>query len=154
MPTNERGQFEYPQEGEGWSTGNMRKVNDPAGLVTPGNIDLTKRPVVKHEGKIATVRSISIEQDGQHILIPTVIGDKVVGNNEAIAHFRQTKEHLGIFSSRDHADAYAKELSKSQDEMYRGRAKEDFIPGAPKSTNIEDRRKSQARMPQGPKGIW
>jgi hypothetical protein len=152
MPTNEKGQFDYPETG--WSQGFMKRNGDPQGLITPGNIDLTKRPVVKHEGKIATVRSISIEQDGQHILIPTVIGDKVVGNNEAIAHYRTSGEHLGIFETSEAASKYAGELSKSQDEMYRGRAKEDFIPGAPRSTNIEDRRKSQERMPQGPKGIW
>src|SRR5262245_58789332 len=130
MPVNSEGQFEYPSEG--WSQGKMKRVGpgpegQTEGLITPGNIDLSNRPVVKHQGQIATVRSISFEQDGRTILIPTVIGDKVVGNAEAIQHYQQSGEHLGIFQSREHADKYAKELSKSQDAFYRGgRAKEDF----------------------------
>ena len=153
MPVDQNGRPIYPDEG--WSTGNVRRVGDPEGLITRGNLDLTNRPVVKQNGKMATLRPISIEQDGRHVLIPTVIGDRVVGTNEAIASYKQTGLHLGVFSTQEHADAYAQELSKTQDERYQsGRAREDFLPEAPRSTRIEDRRKGQERMPQGQRGIW
>jgi hypothetical protein len=88
------------------------------GLITPGNIDLTKRPQVPYEGKTATVRSISVEQDGKHILIPTVIGNKVVSDDEAYAHYQKTGEHLGIFESSQDADSYGRALSKEQGKYY------------------------------------
>jgi hypothetical protein len=92
----------------------------PAGLLTPGNIDLHNRPVVHNpDGTISTVRSISITDDkGRGILIPTVVGNKVVSNDEAIAHYKQTGEHLGIFKNEDAADAYAQTLHEEQAKEY------------------------------------
>ena len=93
-----------------------------ADLIEPGNIDLTKRPVVKNkDGSISTVRSMSFEEDGMQILIPTVVGDKVVSNKDAIDHYHKTGEHLGMFSSVKAANAYAKKLHEEQDKMYSGK---------------------------------
>jgi len=90
-----------------------------ADLIEPGNIDLTKRPVVKNkDGSISTVRSMSFEEDGMQILIPTVVGDKVVSDKAAIDHYHKTGEHLGMFSSVKAANAYAKKLHEEQDKMY------------------------------------
>lgn len=92
------------------------------GQVAPGNIDLNNRPVVHNsDGTISTVRSITIEADGKFYLIPTVIGDKVVSNDEAIAYFKKTGQHLGVFSSEADADAYAQQLHQSQATQYAGR---------------------------------
>jgi hypothetical protein len=88
-------------------------------LLEPGNINLGKRPRVKNkDGSISTVRSITVEMDGHHILIPTVIGTQVVSDDEAIRHFRQTSQHLGIYKSAKAANKAAAQLHKDQAKFY------------------------------------
>lgn len=96
------------------------------GQVVAGNIDLNNRPIVKNaDGSISTVRSISITDDkGRVILIPTVVGNRVVSNQDAIAHYRQTGEHLGMFANEAAAEKYAQSLHESQAQRY--------LPGARK----------------------
>lgn len=85
------------------------------GQFAPGNIDLWNRPQVDAgNGEIATVRSISIEEDGAHVLIPTVVGDKIVTDQEAIDHYRASGEHLGKFDTAEHATTYGTALSEAQ----------------------------------------
>lgn len=87
----------------------------PKGLLAAGTVDLSKRPRVKNaDGSISTVRSISINQDGKEILIPTVVGDRVLSNEEAIKEFRRTGQHLGVFDSPVNATAYAQQVHQDQ----------------------------------------
>ena len=61
-----------------------------------GNIDLAAQPRVKNrDGTTSTVRSISINEDGEEVLIPTVVGDRVVSDDEAVGEYRRTGRHLG-----------------------------------------------------------
>lgn len=95
----------------------------PPGLIAPGNIDLSKRPIVNNpDGSYSTVRSISVDQDGHSFLIPTVVGGKVVSNDDAIAHFKQTGENLGQFDNFQNADKYAQTLHNEQAASYDQRA--------------------------------
>jgi hypothetical protein len=109
------------------------------GLVKPGNLPIWDRPTVKNaDGTHSSELSIAIgeEQDGKEVqvLIPTVVdgkfltpdgkmppgpmpkkGEEATGAwkalfDEAIKHYKKTKEHLGIFDSEDNADAYADAL--------------------------------------------
>lgn len=92
----------------------------PKGMIAPGNIDLTKRPVVKNQdGSISTVRSMSVNIDGKEVLIPTVSNDgRIMSDQEAIDTYKRTGQHLGMFSTPDDATAYAQTLHNQQDAMY------------------------------------
>jgi hypothetical protein len=103
-------------------------LSDPAlAMVEPGNIDLTKRPVVKNkDGSISTVRSMSVNMDGQEILIPTVAADGsgILRPKDAIEQFKRTGQHLGIFRNPKDATAYAKKLHEDQAKAYSKAAEE------------------------------
>lgn len=81
----------------------------------PGTISLTDRVPAKNEdGSISTVRSMSINEDGKEILIPTVINGRVVSDDEAVREYHRTGQHLGIFPSVAAANAYAQKLHEDQ----------------------------------------
>lgn len=89
------------------------------GLVRPGNIDIHKRPIVHNpDGSISTVRSITVGFDDGVYVLPTVVGDKVVSDQEAIQHFRDSGEHLGVFKTEKQAIDYAKRLHLEQQKEY------------------------------------
>ena len=89
-----------------------------------GNIDLYDRPqYVYPDGAIATVESMSFEDNGEEVLIPT-IGRDTEGNpvkwtdDEAIDHYYETGEYLGKFQTPEEADEYAIRLHNEQAEYY------------------------------------
>lgn len=91
-----------------------------SGMLEPGNIDVTKRPIARNaDGSISTVRSISIEEDGKEVLIPTVSPDgKVLSNGDAIALYKRGGQHLGKFRDAQSATVYAGNLHLEQARRY------------------------------------
>jgi hypothetical protein len=90
------------------------------GMVTPGNIDLMARPVVKNpDGSISTVRSMSVNFGGPEVLIPTVSDDgRILSDDDAIQLYRKSGKHLGMFQTPEHATSYAKTLHEQQARAY------------------------------------
>jgi hypothetical protein len=85
-----------------------------------------RRPAVDFkddEGRPArgTIHSISFGDKAGEVLIPTIVNGRKVSNAEAIAHYRRTGEHLGIFRTPEEATDYAKRLSNALgDGIYAG----------------------------------
>ncbi|MER1940653.1 hypothetical protein ABS755_08085 [Castellaniella sp. FW104-16D08] len=120
MPTNEYDDFARADAG----------VSLTEGLLTPGTIDLSARPVVRNDdGTISTVRSMSFNENGQEILIPTVAADGsgILDDSAAVAQYRRTGQHLGKFDTPEHATQYAQRLHEEQAVEYGpGSANDDY----------------------------
>lgn len=111
------------------------------GQVERGNIDLRTRPVVTNDdGTISTVRSMSFEEDGKEVLVPTVSPDgKLLSDDEAIDLYHRTGQFLGKFDNASNADAYAQALHEAQARYYEGRASgANAIGGHARDNRISD----------------
>ncbi|ODU28987.1 hypothetical protein [Sphingopyxis sp. SCN 67-31] len=84
-----------------------------------GNINIYDRPSVRNaDGIVSTVRTISFGTDEGEVLVPTVADDgTIMTDDEAIQHYYDTGNHLGIFASPDEATRYAEALHDQQAAM-------------------------------------
>lgn len=89
------------------------------GLLTTGNLDINRRPCyVNEDGSISTVLSMSFNDDVDEVLIPTVLPPgEIVSEDDAIAHYEATGEHLGKFDTPESAEAYAIRLHAYQESI-------------------------------------
>lgn len=92
------------------------KKSAAMGLVVPGTIkDLTGRKRLKNpDGSVSTLSSMSFEENGREILVPTVVDGKRLSEEEAIRRYHSTGQHLGIFDTPQNATDYAKRLHEDQ----------------------------------------
>jgi hypothetical protein len=88
-------------------------VGQVPGQTERGNVDLFAQPKVTNpDGTTSTVDSLSVNIDGQEVLLPTVTPDgrHLKSPEEAIAEYQQSGKHLGKFDSPASATAYAQQL--------------------------------------------
>lgn len=92
------------------------------GLLIRGTINIDNRPPIRYRGGIATVRSITITErlNGREVwvLIPTVVGRKVVSDGAAVAYYFRTGQHLGVFRTEATAERYAIKLHEYHEDLY------------------------------------
>ena len=95
-------------------------LSNGLGRYGQGNIDLYNRPIIKNDdGTISTVKSYGFtDENGKHILIPTVTPEGIVSNDEAIKRYYQTGEYLGKFDTIPELEDYATRLHNEQDRYY------------------------------------
>jgi len=84
-----------------------------------GNYDLGDRQVVKNsDGTISTEYSIVIEEDGEYIVIPTVVDGKIVSEEDAVEFYHRTGLNHGKYKTEKEAVKASKEISKIQAQRY------------------------------------
>lgn len=101
-----------------------------SGMVEQGNIDTTNRSVVNLKGGgQGTIRSMSFNDEGVEVLIPTIINGQEVSEEEAIAHYKRTGEHLGKFKTPQDATRYAQGLSDQigQSKLFRKKDEDEIV---------------------------
>ena len=99
-------------------SGIIRYLTNSLQAREPGNIDLHSRKKVPVDGGFATVRSMSFNEDGREVLVPTAVGGKILSDDDAINHYRTTGKHLGKFSTPHQATRYAERLHRQQEKEY------------------------------------
>lgn len=91
------------------------------GMVEKGNIDPFDRPLLFNaDGTHSTTRSFSIGVNGKEVLIPRVYDGQDHTEAQAVAHYRATGQHLGVFDTPEDADAYAVKLHNQQEALISG----------------------------------
>ena len=107
-----------------------------------GNIDLYHRPQYHYnDGAIATVESMSFNENGKEILVPTIAFDNAgkavkLTDEQAIDRYHRTGEYLGKFNTVAEADSYAEQLHRAQDYYYNGRNATPAAKTAPSLENL------------------
>jgi hypothetical protein len=79
-----------------------------------GNINLNNREKIPVDGGYATVRSMSFNEDGQEVLVPTAADGKILNDQQAVDRYHATGKHLGKFSTPYQATRYGKRLHEQQ----------------------------------------
>jgi hypothetical protein len=81
-----------------------------------GNINLANRPMVQNpDGSVSTVRSMSFNEDGKEVLVPTVSQNGAnLTQQRAIDEYHRTGQHLGLFDSPATATAMAQRIHDQQ----------------------------------------
>ena len=108
-----------------------------------GNIDLRARPVRTNEdGTISTLNSKSFgfkDDSGveKQVLLPTIDNNgNQMTDEQAIAHYKKTNEHLGQFDTIEQADSMAQALHTQQENMFKVR--DAITNGLPVQTEEQD----------------
>ena len=85
-----------------------------------GNINLANRPVVQNpDGSVSTTRSMSFNEDGKEVLIPTVSQNgTIMDPRQAIDEYHRTGQNLGLFNTVADANNMAQQIHNQQASGY------------------------------------
>lgn len=75
------------------------------------------KPLTNPDGSVSTVRTMSFNEDGKEILIPTVVDGVLLSDDEAIAHYHKTGEHFGAYDSVEDANLAAESIHNIQSKL-------------------------------------
>ena len=91
------------------------------GLIEKGNIPLVGRPLIPMgKGNVGSEYSYTIEDNGAHVLIPSIFDGAPHTAKQAIAHYMATGQHLGKWDTNANADAAAEIIhNRENDVLYR-----------------------------------
>jgi hypothetical protein len=90
------------------------------GMISSGNIDLARRPIVHHAGgDYGTVYSYTLDEKGNQVLVPgiTQMGQTLPNEDAARTEYERTGQYLGKFrggNSYAASDAYANLIHNKQ----------------------------------------
>lgn len=99
----------------------LREGFQNKGLVKPGNLNLWNRPSVPNpKGGDSTVFSMSFGTTGKdgkpvEVLIPKVVGKRILSDKDAVEHYHKTGEHLGMYDSVPSADLAGRRIHRQQE---------------------------------------
>ena len=85
-----------------------------------GNINLANRPVVQNpDGSVSTTRSMSFNEDGKEVLIPTVSQNgTIMSPRQAIDEYHRTGQNFGLFNNVADANNMAQQIHNQQASGY------------------------------------
>src|SRR5262245_57409664 len=88
---------------------------------TAPTIDVSTRPPVRNRnGSVSTVKSMGItDERGREVLIPMVVDGRVLpdtpeGHRQAVEHYYETGEHLGVYPTRAASDRAGRQLHEQE----------------------------------------
>jgi len=92
------------------------------GYMTPQDVAAGGKPtVLQKHGGISTEKTITIEADGRHYVIPTIINGQSYTPEAAINAFMTKKNKpIAVFDSADEAKAFAEQRSRDLDTAFGG----------------------------------
>lgn len=91
-----------------------------------------KTPVLQKNGSISTEKTITVEADGKHYVIPTIIDGKSYTPEAASKAFRDKQiKPIGVFNTPEEAKAFAEQRSRDLDRNFGGQGVLHKGPSAP-----------------------
>jgi hypothetical protein len=92
-------------------------------------IDLKNRPEHRMpDGSTATVRSMGINMDGKHALIPTISPKgELWDDDSAVENYRKTNEHMGLYPDDETSDRAGQKIHEDQARMLEAKRNNRFM---------------------------
>lgn len=90
--------------------GQLGPTPAPSVPVVPGNFPVDRGVVQTEAGAMSDKRTVLVQSDIGTVLVPREVDGELLSEEEAVARFRETGEHLGTFKDDAEAATYAKWL--------------------------------------------